>query len=620
MDGQVDAGDAEALSKVQAQIRGRNARKGDAVLLKAIAQNNYPQLEKLMAKGSQPNPECLVAALQSPIRAFASLLVANQNSWGVDPKELAIWNDIIAALNPKPSEEDEEPEPADVESEEWQQQLAEKHFGEGTKDGVYVVRRIAKVGIYVGERAEVNKQLDEPGFDAQVSSREGYGVLLSPQGDVYAGQWLAGKRQGLGAYCYKNKSTYVGYWKGGLKHGNGRMVYADGGVYEGDWRYNKRHGQGVYTYANGDLHVGAWFTGKKHGRGKYTSTQLGSRFVGMWRDGELEKASVKSSDGATFLSGFASKQKPEGDGAFIFPSGAMVKGSHKAKFEFLNEQGEDEEEDAKAPGQWTGSEISDADRTSIFKMAAAYGGGSGILDQHKKAILIAPDYATRGTFPAMDNGPICSNLKELCIEMGLVEEDILILSGDEATKEAVVGAIETLAMSLGPADVAFIAYVGHSKYLLDLDAAEAAGEYDPATTELEEGLCMSDEALSNDDLAELIKKFSEVSAHLFLWLDTCFSGACIKTPMPNFCAISSGLAEPSKPEEGSSRTSAFFTDNMTQWLDTSIRTRPGGVFTYQALYDGVIAAQGYATKREANFQMPTMYCLDPDLESYKALA
>lgn len=68
------------------------------------------------------------------------------------------------------------------------------------------------------------------------------------------------------------------------------MVYTDGAVYEGAWRYNKRHGHGVYTYPNGDIHVGYWFTGKKHGAGKYSSSKQGSRIVGLWSNGELDKA------------------------------------------------------------------------------------------------------------------------------------------------------------------------------------------------------------------------------------------------------------------------------------------------------------------------------------------
>ena len=39
-----------------------------------------------------------------------------------------------------------------VDSEEWQQQLAEKHFSTGgwkLQEGIYIVRRISKVGLYL---------------------------------------------------------------------------------------------------------------------------------------------------------------------------------------------------------------------------------------------------------------------------------------------------------------------------------------------------------------------------------------------------------------------------------------------------------------------------------------
>ena len=63
----------------------------------------------------------------------------------------------------------------------------------------------------------------------------GEGVLTSPIGDSFKGEWSADK-----------------------KHGKGVMRYADGDVYEGEYRADVKEGHGTHTHASGDVYEGAY--------------------------------------------------------------------------------------------------------------------------------------------------------------------------------------------------------------------------------------------------------------------------------------------------------------------------------------------------------------------------
>merc|ERR1712137_620663 len=107
------------------------------------------------------------------------------------------------------------------------------------------------------------------------------------------------------------------------------------------------------------------------------------------------------------------------------------------------------------------------------------------------------------------------------------------------------------------------------------------------------------------------------STHLVLWLDSCFKGACLKDTPPNFCAFAAGLANSTKPEEGSSRHATFFADKITSWLGAAAVSRPSGTLSYKSLYDLLLSAQACSDTRTGNKQQPLMFCRDEELEAFK---
>eukprot|EP00965_Chrysotila_dentata_P253100 6211065-Pleurochrysis_carterae.AAC.3 len=94
----------------------------------------------------------------------------------------------------------------------------------------------------------------------------------------------------------------------------------------------------------GLIKVGATLAlaGAKHGEGKYTNKQSGCRYIGVWREGALSQATVKTPDGRTMLSGFEAGE-PEGAGAFVMPSGVVARGAHSHAPKADDEDADEEE-------------------------------------------------------------------------------------------------------------------------------------------------------------------------------------------------------------------------------------------------------------------------------------
>ena len=84
--------------------------------------------------------------------------------------------------------------------------------------------------------------------------------------------------------------TYVGQLNdSGLPHGKGMMTSPDGNSYDGDWKDGKKHGKGVFTFGEGsqwkgDKYDGDYVDDKKTGKGVYTFAD-GRKYRSEWQNG-----------------------------------------------------------------------------------------------------------------------------------------------------------------------------------------------------------------------------------------------------------------------------------------------------------------------------------------------
>jgi adenylate kinase len=313
-----------------------------------------------MALESPTDGTPLKAALMRKKFGCAKELIQYNVALGLPDAQLKIWERVQTDLKPGVDEEGGETEPKDVaDVEGYQTPLAAEMLPDlDPADAGYVVKAIVSIGLYQGERAE----LAEPDkqFDTQVGDKSGYGVTLSPAGDVYAGMYGAGGlRDGLGALRTKAGTTYVGEWSAGKRHGNGTMTYADGGVYSGAWAYGKRHGKGTFTYKGGDVYTGMWHAGDKHGEGKYSATEAGCVYEGTWKFGTLvaSKVTFSTAENAAYYGAFDKTGRPTGPGAFSFGNGTTLNGSYTAP---PVEEAEGDEPPPVLPSVWYGGECGKA--------------------------------------------------------------------------------------------------------------------------------------------------------------------------------------------------------------------------------------------------------------------
>jgi hypothetical protein len=67
---------------------------------------------------------------------------------------------------------------------------------------------------------------------------------------VYEGEMQNGMRDGRGICLYNNNNLYEGEWKKNREHGIGTLMTSDRKriIYEGAWEKGRMHGHGAYYY------------------------------------------------------------------------------------------------------------------------------------------------------------------------------------------------------------------------------------------------------------------------------------------------------------------------------------------------------------------------------------
>ncbi len=113
--------------------------------------------------------------------------------------------------------------------------------------------------------------------------KDGYGVMIWPNGDRYEGEWKNDLQNGTGSFVYADGEKYEGLWKDGKKNGTGTYTWLDGRKYTGEWKDDLRNGKGEYTWPTGDRYVGEFKDGKMNGHGVYTYAN-GKIVEGIWQN------------------------------------------------------------------------------------------------------------------------------------------------------------------------------------------------------------------------------------------------------------------------------------------------------------------------------------------------
>ncbi|CAD8183258.1 unnamed protein product [Paramecium octaurelia] len=97
--------------------------------------------------------------------------------------------------------------------------------------------------------------------------------LEFPNGAIYEGQLLEGKRHGKGIYTWKDGTKYEGQFENDKINGFGIMEYTDSRKYKGEWVNGEMEGFGHFIWPNSEEYKGFYKQSKKNGFGvfKYSS-------------------------------------------------------------------------------------------------------------------------------------------------------------------------------------------------------------------------------------------------------------------------------------------------------------------------------------------------------------
>ncbi|CAN0385625.1 unnamed protein product, partial [Phaeothamnion confervicola] len=102
------------------------------------------------------------------------------------------------------------------------------------------------------------------GEEDELGRPHGFGNMIYADGEVYSGQWAAGRRHGDGTLTGfgPDGDRYQGGWADDVRSGQG-VHSGPEGVYEGCWRDDAREGLGVLRLRNGDTFEGRFATNKR---------------------------------------------------------------------------------------------------------------------------------------------------------------------------------------------------------------------------------------------------------------------------------------------------------------------------------------------------------------------
>jgi hypothetical protein len=147
--------------------------------------------------------------------------------------------------------------PTVLKGKEGRDEPARKRFGKKKTDKKKISRRrtLKPFSLTSGEKGESQNETGK--------KFSGEKTLILPDGKIYEGKFINGKR-----------------------HGFGRLIYPDGLKYEGDFIDNRQEGYGTYIFPDGRKYVGQFNAGKRNGHGTLTSPD-GRVYTGQWKDGMI---------------------------------------------------------------------------------------------------------------------------------------------------------------------------------------------------------------------------------------------------------------------------------------------------------------------------------------------
>ena len=155
-------------------------------------------------------------------------------------------------------------------------------------------------------------------------SYTGFAYYQYPDGSVYEGEFVAGKRQGNGHQILPSDEEYEGEWHQDQREGQGAIIVPDHSIYTGTFRNNRRAGFGIQTSPSG-RYEGDWLANVPHGFGNFTGV-AGLEYVGEWKGGKRTGYGLGVTRSKSQYEGMWHENKRSGYGEEIRLDGSRYRG------------------------------------------------------------------------------------------------------------------------------------------------------------------------------------------------------------------------------------------------------------------------------------------------------
>ena len=191
-----------------------------------------------------------------------------------------------------------------------------------------------------------------------------------PDGTIYKGHLIDGKKNGYGEYTNSGGSVYEGEWKGDKKNGQGKMVYKDGSSYDGEWKDDKIEGYGTIIWANGNKYIGNLVNNQPEGQGASYYPNGNKAAEGNYKNGRFDgKLTFYYENGKISYSGDWKIGKKDGTGTLFNEDGFKL-----YEGEFKNDAMEGQGVYTPPPDQGPDNDVIKGVFTGEFKNGNMYNG------------------------------------------------------------------------------------------------------------------------------------------------------------------------------------------------------------------------------------------------------
>ena len=178
-----------------------------------------------------------------------------------------------------------------------------------------------------------------------------YGAFIENNGNYYIGELENGKAKGNGEMFinnkmkykgeffddlpsgkgilenYKDNSIYIGNVINGVKEGYGEFKFEDGTIYKGEFKDDKFDGKGIIIFSNGRKYEGEFKNNKMDGNGIFT-WEDGKKYSGKYIDNIKQGHGKLSWNENKYYEGEWFNNKPHGNGMY-FLNGKLLKGKFR---------------------------------------------------------------------------------------------------------------------------------------------------------------------------------------------------------------------------------------------------------------------------------------------------